>query len=160
MKKISLIITALVVCLVVVAFLVFIFSKGNPAKSNEGKLLLDETMVMVLEDGFEYDGKYDPRLCPNGQLALTRANRTILEVEEDRGVDIDYEFVDYEMGEYTKIDEYNYVAKMTLKGRNSAGEYSYFETDVYFFCIEADTYGGFDLQAYCEGLESYVKELI
>lgn len=160
MKKISYIISAVVVCIIVVGFFVFVLTEGDPTKSNEGKLVLDETMVMVLEDGFEPDGKYDKRLCPNGQLALTRANRTIIEVEQDKNVDIDYEFVDYEMGEYSKIDEYNYVAKMTLKGRNSAGEYTYFETEAYFFCVEADTVGGFALQVECTGLDKYVKDLV
>jgi hypothetical protein len=160
MKKISSIISIVVVCLVIGSILLIAFTEGDPTKSNKGKLVLDETMIMVLEDGFELDGRYDRRLCPNGQLALTRANRTILEVEEEKGVDIDYEFVDYEMIEYSKIDDYNYVAKMKLQGKNAAGEYSYFETDVYFFCVEADTVGGFDLQAECEGLEAYVKDLI
>jgi hypothetical protein len=49
---------------------------------------------------------------------------------------------------------------MTLKGRNSKGEYSYMETEAYFFCIEADTVGGFDLQAYCTNIESELKKML
>ena len=133
---------------------------NDPAISNKGKLALTETMILVIEDGFELDGTYDRRLCPNGQLAMARANRTILEIEQQNNVDIDYEFVDYEMGEYSKVDDYNYVAHFKLKGKNAAGEYSYVETDAYFFCIEANTYGGFDLQCHCDGLTEAIESLI
>lgn len=158
MNKKTMIIAAIIACLIIVA-IIFLVTGESPSNSNEGKVVLDETMVAFIEDGFEDDGVYDPRLNPNGQRAITRANRTITDYEHEHNVDIDYEFVDYEMGEYRKLDEYNYVVSMTFKGRNSAGEYSYFETDVYFFCVEADTVGGFDLQVYCEGLEEYVKDL-
>lgn len=160
MKKISIIITAIVAAIILIAVLFVILTPKTPETSNDGKLVLNDTMIMVLEDGFELDGKYDARLCPNGQLALSRANRTILEVEEKKDVQIDHEFCDYEMLSYSKVDDYNYVAKMKLKLRDGAGEYSYFETDVYFFCVEADTVGGFDLQAYCVGLEDYIEDLI
>ena len=158
MNKSTKIIAAVICCLIIGVVIFFVVTE-NPGNSNEGKLVLDETMVSFIEEGFEDAGRFDPRLNPNGQRALTRANRTITDYEHEHEVDIDYEFIDYEMGEYRKLDEYNYVVSMTFKGKNSAGEYSYFETDVYFFCVEADTYGGFDLQVYCEGIEEYVKDL-
>ena len=101
--------------------------------SGEGKLVLDETMVMVIEEGFEDDSKYGSHLNPNGQLVLTRANRIISELEHEHEKDIDFKFVDYEMHSYSKVDDYNYVAKMTLKGRNSKGEYTYMETEAYIW---------------------------
>lgn len=160
MKKLSVIIAAVVLCVFVVGACVILFGPTDPAASNKGKLVLDETMITFIEDGFEVDGIYDARLNPNGQRAITRANRTILEVEEAKGVQIDHEFVDYEMHSYSKVDDYNYVADMTFKIRNPDGEYSYYRTDVYFFCVEADTVGGFDLQVYCEDLDDYIKSLI
>ena len=35
-----------------------------------------------------------------------------------------------------------------------------FETEAYFFCVEADTVGGFALQVECTGLDKYVKDLV
>lgn len=164
MKKIALLLIVATICLTFAGCKSTPISNetpmNDPAVSNTGKLSLTEDMILVIEDGFELDGAYDQRLCPNGQLTLSRANRTILELEQQNNVDIDYEFVDYEMGEFSKIDEYNYVAHFKLKGKNAADEYSYIESDVYFFCVEADTYGGFALQCHCEGLTEAIETLM
>ena len=165
MKKIALLLIAVIICLT------FAGCKSNtpisnetplndPAISNKGKLVLNETMILFIEDGFESDGVYDTGYNPNCQRILSRANRTIIELEQKNDKDIDYEFVNYTMHSWEKIDEYNYLVKITLKGQNSAGEATYIDTDAYMFCVEADTYGGFDLQVHCEGLTEALEELM
>lgn len=154
MKKIALALVAVVLCITLTG------CDNDPAISNDGKLVLDDLMISFIETGFEdSSGKYNNGTNPNCQRILTRANKMILEMEQSEGIEIDYQFVDYEMHSYSKVDDYNYVVKITLKGKNGAGEYSYIDTDAYLFCVKGDTVVGFELQVHCDGLQEKIEKL-
>lgn len=156
MKKIALLLVAiLLLCSVLTG------CEADPAVTNSGKLVLTDIMKAVVEEGFEDStGKYQKGINPNCQRILNHSNRMISRLEEEEGVDLNYEFVAYEMHSYTLIDECNYLVKITLKGKNGAGEYSYMDTDAYLFCVEAETYGGFDIQVHCDGLQEQLEDLL